>query len=355
MKQLILLSIILLLSVSCEKIFLGKDQVNDPENNFELFWKDFDEHYGLFQARGFNWDSIYSVYRPQVTQNTTDTELWDIMKEMITYLDDSHVFLADPTPLNTGQPVKLFVSGSEQNNQTEAEFSADLVQNSYLESSTHFSDDAESQVYFYGKLANKNIGYMYMNGMEISNNDFMDPILEAIGQHDALIIDLRNNHGGSDLTAAAMAGRFADGQHLIYTVQERNGPEQSDFSEKIEYYSGKSGNQHFDKPVIVLTDQITVSAAEVLLLHLNSFPNVTQIGDTTAGDFSDTGMRRFLPNGWQYQYSIFMFLLPDGSSLDGIGHVPDVYIKNTIADISNGTDKVLEHGIQYLFDTYGIE
>ena len=50
-----------------------------------------------------------------------------------------------------------------------------------------------------------------------------------------------------------------------------------------------------------------------------------------------------------------MFLLPDGSSLDGIDHIPDVYAKNTITDLNSGTDKVLERGIQYLFDTYEIE
>ena len=66
---------------------------------------------------------------------------------------------------------------------------------------------------------------------------------------------------------------------------------------------------------------MTMSAAETLLLHLKAFSQVTQIGDTTAGDFSACGMRRFLPNGWQYQYSIMMTLLPDGRSLDGIGHI----------------------------------
>ena len=105
----------------------------------------------------------------------------------------------------------------------------------------------------------------------------------------------------------------------------------------------------------MLTDRITISAAEILLLHLKSFSQVTQIGDTTAGDFSDIGMRRFLPNGWQYQYSIMMFLLPDGRSLDGIGHIPDIQIRNSAYNIQSDIDVVFEKALEYLFDEYGIE
>jgi carboxyl-terminal processing protease len=48
-------------------------------------------------------------------------------------------------------------------------------------------------------------------------------------------------------------------------------------------------------------------------------------------------------------------LLPNGSCLEGIGHFPDVYIKNSEEDIKNSTDKVIETAIDYLFDNYGIE
>ncbi|MEN0050775.1 MAG: peptidase, partial [Bacteroidota bacterium] len=83
--------------------------------------------------------------------------------------------------------------------------------------------------------------------------------------------------------------------------------------------------------------------------------HITQIGDTTAGDLSDVSNRHFLPNGWSYQFSHQMYLLPDGTSLDGIGHIPDVYIKNEKSDIETGNDLVLERAFEYLFETYGIE
>jgi hypothetical protein len=66
-------------------------------------------------------------------------------------------------------------------------------------------------------------------------------------------------------------------------------------------------------------------------------------------------MRRFLPNGWQYQNSIMMYLMPDGSSLDGTGHIPAVQIRNSTFDIQNNNDLVFEKSVAYLFDKYGIE
>ena len=351
MKNIFYIAVFLLTFSSCEKVFLGEDQVNSPENNFEIFWEDFDKHYGLFEARGWDWDSIYTVYRPQVNNQTTDAELWSICKYMITYLDDSHTFIYNPE-------VDFFASGSEDDDRVETEFSIDLLRNEYVENIVElFPEIAEEEEedLFYGKVKNKDIGYIYLSGIGGDNNDFMDDVLADIGNHKAIILDVRNNGGGDDEMAKAIAARFATERELVYTVQERTGENHNDFAEKREYFSEPIGTQNYTKPVIFLTDKITVSAAEVLGIYMNSLDHVTQIGDVTSGDFSDTGMRRFLPNGWQYQYSIMMFLLPDGRTLDGVGHIPDVSIVNSVEDIEAGNDKVMERAIDYLFEEFGIE
>jgi carboxyl-terminal processing protease len=351
MKKTTVILLLLVTLPGCNELFLGEDEPNDPVNNFGLFWQDFDQNYGLFYARGWDWDSIYRVYQPQVTALTTEKELWIIFRNMISYLDDSHTFIDNPSK------DWFFRSGSEENSFVEAEFSLDLVKSKYLETwqnipNTGSNDDDE---YIYGKVKNGDIGYVYLNRMEADDPDFMDNVLRQIGNQKAIILDLRNNWGGSGQIAEAIAGRFADGEHFIYTVQERNGPDHASFAEKKSYYTHVSGSEHFFSPLIVLTDRITMSAAEILLLHLKAFSQVTQIGDSTAGDFSPVGMRRFLPNGWRYQYSIMMTLLPDGRSLDGIGHVPDVQIRNSAYNIQSDTDLVFEKAVEYLFDEYGIE
>lgn len=340
MKKLIYLIAVIFLFASCEEVILGEEEANNPENNFEIFWKDFDEHYALFNVRGFDWGSIYNTYRPQINSQTTDDELWQIFKEMIAYLDDGHTFIYDP---NTN---KGFSSGSEEDEQVAKEFSLELVKSNYIENIKQVSN---TDKFLYGKIKNKDIGYIYMKGFSTDfDKNAMDVVLSEIENHKAIILDIRNNTGGDDVAAQDIAGRFADGRHFVYTVQDKNGPNHDDFSDKREYYTEKRGSKNYNKPVIILTDKITVSAAEVFLLHMKAFEHVVQIGDVTAGDFSDTSMRRFLPNGWQYQYSIMMFLQPDGTSLDGVGHIPDIQIRNTETDIRNQEDKVLLRAIDYV-------
>jgi len=331
------------LTSSCQRLVLGDEEANDPENNFELFWQDFDEHYGLFTVRGWDWDSIYTEFRPQVTAQTTDEELFAVFRSMVDYLDDSHTFVYWP-----GQD--FFSGNSADDDRIVAEFSLPLI----LEQ-LDIIDSSSAEGYVYGNLRDRNVGYLYLAGIEIDDLSFGDQLLQDIGGKDALIIDLRNNTGGDDNVGAALAGRFADRTELAYTVQERSGPEHDDFAPRRDYFLRPAGPAQYEKPVVILTDHITVSAAEVMLIYFKMLPRVTQIGTFTSGDFSDTGMRRFLPNGMQYQYSIMKFLLPDGTHLDGKGHAPDIAVRNTEAEVSAGTDRVLQRAFQFLFEEYGIE
>lgn len=344
-SYLLLLLLIVPLFSSCEKLILGEPEVNSQTNNFQIFWTDFDQHYGLFGVRGWNWDSIYQVYKPLVTDATPDSTLWRYFSEMIDYLDDSHTLIYDP------KNDEFFVSGDERAAQAEKEFSLDLV-------TTEFVDDFQfmkgADEFGYGIMRGRNIGYIYIGDMDEGDPSDIDIIVEALSETDAIIFDIRFNGGGTDGFSARLAGAFADKEELIYTVQTKSGPGPNEFDEIREYYTEPIGDVQYLKPVILLTDAYTVSAAEIFLFHMNAFDQVTQVGDTTAGDFSDGSILRFLPNGWIYRYSIQKFLLPDGSSLDGLGHVPDIYVQNSEQDILEGNDFVIVEALNFLRTEYGI-
>ena len=68
---------------------------------------------------------------------------------------------------------------------------------------------------------------------------------------------------------------------------------------------------------------------------------ITHMGDTTTGGFSDV-VKRQLPNGWFYGVSVGDYRNADNVSLEGIGIVPDVLVKNTAEDLEMGRDKMLE-------------
>ncbi|MEM6736178.1 MAG: S41 family peptidase [Bacteroidota bacterium] len=346
MRYTYVLLLLPLIFVSCEEAILGDFPANDPESVFELFWDDFDKHYSLFIERDVNWDSLYTVYRPQVTATTTEEELWIICTNLLEHLDDGHTFMRKYNPLET------FVSGGQTlNQQSEQEFSTNLVRSEYLATTT----DLPSEDIFYGKLRDKDIGYIYLAHQSGSDASMIDQVIDVLKIHKAIIVDIRQNAGGSAYYAARIAGVFADSEQLIYTSATRNGKNHDDFNTPTEFYSQKAGDEQYLKPVIVLTDRGTISAGELFLLHIKAFAHVTQIGTTTSGDFGRTSNRRFLPNGWTYRYSVGRVLLPDGQNIDGIGCIPNVYIKNTIGDIAANNDKVLEKAIDYLWTTYGIE
>jgi C-terminal processing protease CtpA/Prc len=344
MKKIAFLTVISILFIACEKVFLGEDEQNTNTNVFEIFWNDLDKHYSLFTVRNTDWDMLYQTYRPEVNDNLSDDELWTIMSNLIEHLDDSHTTLYDGN--------KKYKSGYALNEQSIAEFDANLIMSKYVIGATQV--ESESELY-YGKINDKAIGYIYLGSMNGENPGIIEDVLQKLNSYQAIILDIRQNTGGDDRYSARIAQPFSDGEHLIYSVQTRNGPSHDDFDDKKLYYTQIANSSSYSKPVIVLTDRRTISAGEIFLLHMNSFPNVTQIGDTTAGDFSTVSNMRFLPNGWTYVYSIQKFLLPDGNSLDGLGHVPDVYIKNSEPDINSSVDKVLESAFDYLFTVYGIE
>lgn len=332
--------------ISCEKTALGENEPNTPENNFELLWNDFDQHYALFDVRGTDWKTLYDDYRPQINKTTSDAELWQILTDLLENLDDSH------SVLYNADRSAIFRSGNTLNAQSESEFSQEILTNTYLENVTRITSEVELS---YGNIKGKNIGYIYLGSMNGGNPAIINTITKELENSQALILDIRQNMGGEDRYGAKIAGAFTDETNLIYTVQTRNGQEYDDFDTKKEFYTTPSDKNTYLKPVIVLTDRRTISAGETFLLHMKSFEHVVQVGDTTAGDLSTVSNRRFLPNGWSYQYSIQKFLLPDGSSLDGIGHVPDIYVKNTASGIAAGRDKVVEQALDYLSDEFGVE
>ncbi|NRB50045.1 MAG: peptidase [Saprospiraceae bacterium] len=342
-----ILLLLLGLFISCQKTVLGPGMDSSPESIFEQIWTDFDLHCGILHPKRINWDSLYSVYRPQVGPATTEGELWNVLTQMLEELDDEHTFISDE------QDKQLHVSGSTGIDYAIQSFSRELIKEEYLSHSTlhPWAEDLE-----YGQLKEKSIGYIYLSDVDgYQPAKIMDDVLAEIGQYQAIIFDVRNNGGGRGEFARLITNAFAEANRLVMTEQVRNGPAHDAFEPKVELYTENDNLNQFTKPVVLLTDRFSVSGAEHIALYLKSNSHVTHIGGTTAGAFSTTGNRRFLPNGWEYQYPIEMNLDANGESLEGIGVIPDIEINNTPEDIAAGRDLVLERAIAFLYEEFGIE
>jgi C-terminal processing protease CtpA/Prc len=82
-------------------------------------------------------------------------------------------------------------------------------------------------------------------------------------------------------------------------------------------------------------------------MAMRGLSNVTFVGDTTAGSFSNQ-INRELPNGWAYSISIGQWVDGDGISYEGIGLAPDLLVQNKKDDVLSGKDEALEKAIEIL-------
>jgi carboxyl-terminal processing protease len=163
----------------------------------------------------------------------------------------------------------------------------------------------------------------------------------------SIIIDIRNDGGGWDKSAAMICGRFFTEKTLFLIIKRRNGPDHDDFSGPIHYYIEPYDDFQYIKPLVVLTNRVTASAAESFTLAMRRRANTVQIGDTTEGSFSDAPTRQ-LVNGWFYTLSIGDYRDYNNVNWEGIGCNPDIVVQNDSNDIIQGKDKVLERADSYI-------
>jgi retinol-binding protein 3 len=125
-----------------------------------------------------------------------------------------------------------------------------------------------------------NIGYLKFNGF--ADPEICGPTVTAamnfLAHVDALIIDLRNNGGGSpEMVAYVCSYLFAERTHLndLYNRKE---------DKTTEYWTKDVPGPRLTKqPVFVLTSKRTFSGAEEFAYNLKNLKRATIIGETTGG------------------------------------------------------------------------
>lgn len=309
---------------------------------FQYIWDELDQNYGGFAPREIDWDSVYRVYITEAISSETELEIFEICSKMIDILDDQHVSIIS-TNLDTG-----FASGKEFDEViAEKEFEIEIIKSNYIEDFTTIIADDEG--FIYGRIKNEHLGYIYIPNFRYNESKWHERIDDAVNflqNTNGLILDVRNNGGGTPAVDRYMAGRFIAEEKLLFSIQTRNGPDHTDFDAPTYYYSNPKGNLQYTNPTIVLTNHSTVSAGEEFVLFLETQSHITVVGDSTSNAFSTVTFDRLLPNGWELSYPNQLYLYPDGSSPEGIGIVPDIYIRNNVPDVQNGIDRVLEKAIE---------
>ena len=130
---------------------------------------------------------------------------------------------------------------------------------------------------------------------------------------DGLIVDLRNNGGGSLYEANALAHLFL-GRGTTVQVKSSNG--------NIQGLGERWGYRFFDKPLVVLVNKFSASASEILAGAIQDYDRGLVVGTSTFG--KGTVQRVDLLTAGQIKFTESKFYRVSGSSNQKIGIQPDI-------------------------------
>lgn len=313
----------------CSNLVVNPPSHSDNVADFERAWSITDSLYPYFQFKHINWDSIHTVYAPGARDAQGD-QIFQVLYDMLGELKDGHaeVYTEGGFPIPTYIPPRM--------NRDRGTFDP-LVVRRYFNEELNLAGDNNMD---YGILAG-NIGYVRISTFDSGNwiYDF-DGILKYMSNTKGLIIDVRDNGGGSSNQGDYVVSRLIT----------------SPLSYAPAYFMGKlltgppiqpGGHYPYHKPVVVLMNGACFSAAEDFLNEAGQVPTVTLVGDTSAGA-SGYPYNFTLPSGRRIRVSTHDYRRYDGMPIEWNGIIPDVLVTQTPADLKSGHDLQLERAIELL-------
>ncbi|MEV8508401.1 S41 family peptidase [Actinoplanes sp. NPDC051475] len=321
----------------------GRTTPPDPLTTFDVFWQTFAENYPFFRQHGVDWEAVRESHRRLVRPDSSDDELFGVLRSMIEPLHDAHTaVVADDTH-------RYFGKRAGTPDRAAVEERALAVTDARLpEPPRTWARGAIA----YADLPER-IGYLRINRFAgyADEDDFaqdsaaLDEALDEIltPALRGLILDVRLNRGGSDALGLQLAARLTDRAYLAYRKRARNDPDDPRGRTRPVPVQVRPGQgPRYTGPIAVLTGSLTVSAGETFTQALlGRRPAPVRVGQPTQGVFSDI-MPRTLPNGWEFALPNEEFTTAAGRTFDITGIPPAIACPVfTPEDLDNGADTAL--------------
>ena len=191
---------------------------------------------------------------------------------------------------------------------------------------------------------NKEIGYVKLKSFnENSDKQLFDKIKTFEKKYKPLgyILDLRNNPGGLLTQAISITDFFLNEGEIVSTKGRRRSETRKFFAKKGDGVNGK--------PIIVIINNGSASASEILAGALKDHKRAIILGENSYGKGS---VQSIIPlrNGGGMRLTISKYYLPSGKSISDVGVSPDILVEEDEKNFIQNTksDNQLNYAIKLL-------
>lgn len=337
----LLIGLALIALTACENAFMKEPVPSDPASTFEYLWNKVDQQYAFFDIKGVDWDSVREVYRPMVNNDMDDERLFDVCAAMLNTLRDGHTNLISSFNVSRNDTV-YYKMIAEKNINT------DVVMLNYLTIGYHSTGS-----FSHNSIRDGRVAYIRYTSFENDiTDDALDYLLERYKNCAGIILDLRQNGGGSIANVPMLLHIFDNHKQMLYHTQIKSGPKHDEFTEMKTVYADSiamdTAHPHrpYTKPFAVLIDRGSFSATSFFSICTQAYDNVKLFGDYSGGGLGLPNGGE-LPNGWTYRFSITRTIAIDGNNYEN-GVPPDVRVLLDPDCTAQGIDNVIEAAADWI-------
>jgi len=194
------------------------------------------------------------------------------------------------------------------------------------------------------KMIKENIGYLRLKSF---NNNSSGQLVEKINNLEkknkpiGYILDLRNNPGGLLTQAINVTDFFLNDGEIVSTKGRK-------FIENRRFFA-KKGDKVKGKPLIVLINEGSASASEIVAGALKDHKRAIILGENTYGKGS---VQSIIPlsDGGGIRITVSKYYLPSGDSISEVGVAPDIFIEEEGKDfkVNSSSDNQLNYAVKLL-------
>lgn len=170
------------------------------------------------------------------------------------------------------------------------------------------------------KIIDETIGYIKLTQFQAKTAADLREAMEEIDKKgiNSIILDLRNNPGGLLKGAVDVSSLFLPPEKLVVYIKGRSG-------EKTEFNTSR-GNHYFDYPMIVLVNQGSASASEIVAGALQDWEKAVVLGTQTFGKGS---VQTVIPltDGSALRLTTARYYTPKDRSIQTTGITPDIIVE----------------------------